>query len=218
LCEGGVVVLVEKSETLAKDEVGEEGAEGGLVGVGPEGEEKEDGDDGPGPEERLEVVELEHGLEDGDGGDGEWRLALTAEEGVESVGGGHVDVVVGGDVHVMVAVEEEAEASADDRTHAHVRRRRGGGGGGVVMQASEPAECGVRSARCDGGTRRWCWITGPSAGCEQLPRPGMVEAYQRRTQSRLRGDTDGGKEGGGGGGKERARKSETMVGVDGRMQ
>jgi hypothetical protein len=46
----------------------------------------------------------------------------------------------------------------------------------------------------------------------------MVEAYQRRTQSRLRGDTDGGKEGGGGGGKERARKSETMVGVDGRMQ
>ncbi|KAI3479341.1 hypothetical protein L1887_58625 [Cichorium endivia] len=110
----------------------------------------------------------------------------------------------------MVAVEEEAEASADDRTHAHVRRRRGGGGGGVVMQASEPAECGVRSARCDGSTRRWCWITGPSAGCGQLPRPGMVEAYQRRTQSRLRGVTDGGKEGGGGDGKERARKSETM--------
>lgn len=117
----GMLIILKETKPLAEDEIGEERPEGSLVGVGPEGEEKQYADEGPGPEERLKIVDLEHGLDDGDRRDWERGFSVTVEERVECIGGRQVDVG-SSDGDMLVAVQKEAKASANDVAHAHVKR------------------------------------------------------------------------------------------------
>lgn len=64
------ILVVEESQSLAEDEIGEEGPEGSFCGIGPESKEEKNADEGPSPEESLKIIELKHGAEDGGRSDG----------------------------------------------------------------------------------------------------------------------------------------------------
>lgn len=114
------ILVIEKSQAFAEDEVGEERAERSFGGICPESKEEENADERPSPEKGLKIVELKHGAKDGGRSDGERRLSLTTKEHLEGVGWSDVYSCTGV-WHIALAVKEEAEASTDDRTNAHIK-------------------------------------------------------------------------------------------------